>query len=111
MKQGLRWQQLDTRRRQFDGERQAVQTRTDLGDGAGIGLGQLKGRLDGLGTLHEEAHGSDLREGLCVFELCEVRLGERRHRECIFAGEVQGSPAGYQEMQAGARDQQSSQLW
>ena len=59
---------------QFDGQRQAVQVHADLGDGAGIGRGHVKGRLDGLRAQHKEAYCSLLREGISG-EGCCVRSG------------------------------------
>ncbi len=46
----------DARCGQFQGERDAIQTIADIGQGGGVGVGDLEGRLHGQGTIDKEAH-------------------------------------------------------
>jgi PAS domain S-box-containing protein len=64
--EGLRGESGHPRRGELDGERQAVEAATDLGDGGGIVLSQGKCRIDSAGALHEEGDGVGLgQDGQC----------------------------------------------
>src|SRR6266568_9058684 len=54
--QRLWWKQFHAGRCQFYRQWQSIQAHTDFGDGPGVGLGQLKVGLNGLGALEEERH-------------------------------------------------------
>jgi hypothetical protein len=62
-------------------------------------------------TLYEETYSGYLRKVPQLWEVREVRCGQRGDREFIFAGEVEGNPAGHQHVQTGAGDCQSHYLW
>ena len=82
----------------------------DLGDGAGIGRGHTKGRLDGLRAQHKEAYCSLLREHLRRKLLRKIGHRERRDRKLVLSGEVEGGPAGDKQAQARTGGEQGSEL-
>ena len=62
---------LDTRCRQFDGQRQPIESQTDLGNGRSIVRCQLENRMDGLCPLEEQVAplatcASDCSSGKCL---------------------------------------------
>src|SRR5262249_11674182 len=54
-------QQPYARRRQFERERQSVEPDANLGDGCGVGVGQLEIRSGGSRALGKQLYGLDLR--------------------------------------------------
>jgi hypothetical protein len=91
-------------------ERQPVQLHTDLSDGAGIGRGHVKGRLDGLRAQHKEPHRGLLRERLGRGQLREIGDGEREDRKLVLSGEVEGGPAGDEQAEARTGGEQGGEL-
>ncbi len=94
LEQRLGRQELAARCGQFDGQRQPVQVHADLGYGAGIGRGHVKGGLDGLRAQYKQTHRGLLRERLRRRQLREIGDRERRDRKLVLSGEVKGGPAG-----------------
>jgi len=67
--QRLRREELETRRSQFNGERQALKTKTNLGDCRRIVIVYLEIRFDGEGALNKKV---TVPEGFreAIFEIC-----------------------------------------
>ena len=103
---GLGREELDARRGQFDGQRQAVQADADLGHRRGVGVVHPEVGLDRQGALDEERHGGILRQGLDGRQVPGIGQVERGHRELVLAAEPQHHPAGHQALQARAGRQQ-----
>ena len=59
---GIQRQEPDPRCGQLERQRQPVEADADGRDGAGIGVRHAEGRLDRLGTLHEQRHGVGVDE-------------------------------------------------
>ena len=97
---------LDARRGELDGERQAVEPRADLGDGARVRGRDAEVWLDRDCALDEEPHRLRLREHLGSRR--EVGERERRHRELPFAVHTQRRAAGRDDPDVRRRAQQLS---
>ncbi len=110
LEQRLGRQELAAASGQFDGQRQPVQMHTDLGDGAGIGRGQLKGGLDGLRAQHKQTHRGLLHERLRRELLCEIGHREQRDWKLVLSGEVKGGPAGDEYAEARTGGEQRREL-
>ena len=64
LEQRLRWQHLDEGGGQFNGQRQPIEARADLGHGRGVGSGHREVGFHRLRPLDEEAHRLVLAQGL-----------------------------------------------
>ena len=107
--QGLRREQLDAGCRQFDSQRQPLQTGADCRHGTRISCGQLKIGLDGPSSLQEKRHGRHLRQVLAFGKLWEIGDSQGGYGEFVFSRQMQGSTAGDQHVQAGARSEQDGE--
>ena len=107
--QGQWRQQLDAGCRQFDGQRQPLQTGADRRHGVRISCGQLKIGLDGSSSLQEKRHGRHLRQVLACRKLWEIGDGQGGHGEFVFSRQMQGSAAGDQYVQVGAGSKQDGE--
>ena len=83
---------------------------TDLGDGTGVGLCELKIGPHGLGSLKEERDRCILGKGFLLRKLFEVWQCQWWHRKLVFALDVQPGAARYQEFEPGAGGQEGGQL-
>ena len=104
--QRLRREERQARRRQLDGQGQAIDPAHDAGDGDGILRAQVKIRIDLQRLLHEEADGGVLRErgGVTCFLLCWRR--QRRDAQHALAAQAQPLPAGDEHLEIGAGAQE-----
>jgi hypothetical protein len=89
------------RRRQFDRQRDAVQTTTGLRDGSGVLSGQAEVGSMGARPLQEQPHGVILRDDrrkvfLSGRQLIRIRRQQRGHAPGMLAGNMERFPAGCQ---------------
>ena len=76
---------VDSRRHQFDGQRDAVEAAADSGDGVRIRVGEPEAVRSADGAFDEELHGRK-GQGRCRIELGRYgRTWQRREIEYIFA--------------------------
>jgi hypothetical protein len=104
------WKEFDARRRQFDGQRQAVQTDTNFGDGGSSDSGHLEAGLHCLGLLDKEGDRLVLRERDQVGQVTEIREIQRRDCKLMLGSHVQCHPARHQQLQPGAGGQEFCHL-
>ena len=97
---GIGRQELDPRRCQLYGERQAVETGADLGYRRGILVGEGEVRLGGPRPLYEEPDRLVLGEGLEAGQPLRVRDRERRHRVLVLAVDPERDAAGGEDLEA-----------
>ena len=104
--QGLRWQQLDARRRQLDGQRQAVEADADLDDGGSVRGRQREVRPDRPRAQHEQRHRLGCQQRIEVKLAAGSRERQRRHRHLLLSRDVQGRPAGDDDLEVAGPAQQ-----
>ena len=95
----------DPRRRELDGEGDAVEAAAELGDGPGILVGELEGRLDGPGPLDEEPDCIDVGQVARSNTRPRLGRGQRRDREDHLAADAERFPAGDDDPDRRARSQ------
>ncbi len=78
--QGLRREHIAASGCQFEGQRQAVQATTDLGNGLRIGCRERESGLHLAHPLDEQGHRWDLRQGFEVRELFSIWQRKRQDR-------------------------------
>src|SRR6266566_8960651 len=109
--EGVRGEELAAGGCQFEGQGQAIETDTNLGDGTSIGASHLERRFDGLGALEKEGDGGRVGEDLRSRKLCEVRERQGWDRKFMFALDMQGGATGDQELESRTEGQQVRQVW
>ena len=102
----LRRQQLDPRRGQLEGQRQAVQPAGDLGDRRRVPLVDGEVRQHRGGPLGEQAHRLAPGQRFGRGTAARVRDGERRDRAFLLAGDPQRRAAADQDAQRAGLPQQ-----
>ena len=83
--------------REFEGEREPVESRAHLNDGTRVGLGNLEVAAGGSGALGEQAHRIELGNAFERRQAQRVRPVERRHAARVFAADFQRLAAGSQD--------------
>ena len=73
---------------QFDGERQAVQAHTDLGNGTGVSAGQLEVGFGSLRRLQEEGYCRILCKGFALWKMSEVGQRQGWDGKLVFTTDV-----------------------
>ena len=107
----LRREDSDARRRQLDGQRQAVESHADLGHGRRVLVGDLEVGLHRAGALDEERDRLELRELGERREVRRVGQAERRNRVLLLARHAQHAAAARQDGQVRAGRQQRVDRW
>src|SRR5829696_7610807 len=97
-------EQAQTRRRQLERERQAVQAATDFGDDGRVGFGQYEAGVGGSCPLHEERDRIGLTELFGI--IGAARQLQWRHRQHLLAAQPERSAAGGQYLQGRAGREQ-----
>ena len=110
VKQSLRAKHLDTGCRQFDRQRQPIESQTDLGDGRSIVRRQVKIGSDGLCPLNEQVHRCNMCEPSFIWEVPGIRQGEGWNGELVFGAQAQDFSARDKNLQIGAGFQQFCKL-
>ena len=87
------------RRRQLDGQGQAVQPNADFGHVPGVFDGEHKIGLYGAGAFHKEGHGGQFGQHRGRGHLLAIGQRERLHGKLAFAVDAQQRPAGNQDVQ------------
>ena len=87
--QSLWRKHLDTRGCQFDGQRQPIESQTDLGDGRSIVRRQLKIGSDGLCPLEEQVHRWNVCERSVIWKMLGVWEREGWDGELVFGTQAQ----------------------
>src|SRR6266567_2776557 len=87
--QCLQRKHLDTSRGQFDGQRQPIESKTDLGDSRSIVRRHVKIRSDGLCPLDEQVHRRNVGERSAIWDALGVWECEGWDGELLFGPQAQ----------------------
>ena len=105
VQEGLGRKHLDEGRRQFNGQRQPIESMADLRHRRRICGGHREVRPDRLRPFDEEAHRVVLAQGLNRRQAGQVGHGKRRQRKLAFSVGMQRRPAGGQHLHTGCAGQ------
>src|SRR5215207_865928 len=97
--EGDRRYDLDARGGQLQGQRQAVQALTNLGDSGTVVVRERKVRFDVLRPCNEELNGRNERQLVWRGQALKAWQGEWRNNHFALAAEPQAHPAGHQNVQ------------